>query len=253
MKKGFLITAAILLTGCGGGGGSSDSGSATNSSKSTETPDTTLINSDHAGLYVGTYLNASNQQGDTVLFVTTENQSYIISDDAEIAIGSVTETDIGLNIDSTFYGSGSESDWGANFTSSLAYNLGTLSGSYSLAGDTGTLSLIQRDEILNRSVNVSTLDGTWIDKDGEELTISNASISQDAKEDCDFTGTLSQIGDLNQFNITMNVFNCTDSSVDGEHNGFAFLSDEEGENSTLNILSLQSTKAHFGLNEITRK
>jgi len=254
MKKGFLITAAILLTGCGGGGGSSDSAS---TSKSAELESSALaISAEHAGFYQGTYLNSANEQGDTVLFVTTDGQSFYFSDETEVAGGTAIKTETGFDTRGSYYAQDAGALWDTTFTSSLTYNMGTASGPYSFtSGDTGTFSLVQDSDILNRSINLTILDGSWTGKHGdnpETMAINNGVLSHKSTNDCRVDISFTQIDSLNQFQVSGSASECEESIADGVYTGIAFLSDENGENNTINLIMLKSNKEYVMFDELTR-
>ena len=256
MKHGLPITllAALVISGCNGGGGSSS-----NSSDSTTSPSdsesSTTATIEHPGLYAGTYLNGTqNQQGTMVLFITTDGKGYAVSDETEVIVGTVSESESNMMFSGNYYSEGSD-EWGYSFDSNTTYNLGTLSGSYTMPGVEGTLSLIERSEILNRTIDITTLNGNWVDQDdGEVLTISNGTITHTDDDDCDATGTLTQIGTANQFNTTMTFTGCADPEYNGTYNGIMFTSDDtDGENTWINMIIVDEDKQHVGIEEAKRQ
>jgi len=271
MKQGLALTAlAFLLAGCNGGDETTSSESEANKQipqarnvvirniipmhqQHMKNVSATGLNAENAGLFEGSYLNGDNETGTMTLFVTTDGRSYLLSDDTELVVGTAEKTATGIKTTGNIYQDASD-NWGALFTSNLHYNMNTLSGPYTLPGVAGQFSLIHRADVLNRSVDMASLNGEWIDEDNEIATISNGMFTHLDKTDCDVSGVINQQDGLNQFNFSMFTSGCADPDADGFFTGLIYLSDNEsGQSNQLNIMTLDSSKEWFAIETLSRK
>ena len=243
MKNGlFVLAASAALTGCLG-----ESDVDSDSSKN--------VSISKAGIYEGTYLNGTDT-GSTLLLVTSDAEVAMVSDDAELALGTVSESGSTLTLTTRYYADGAGSNWGTRLSASLNYNNSTLSGQYTILNETGNLSLTQNTTLYNRSTALADFAGTWKDDDNLSYTINSSgaiSAVTDPSTGCTLTGRFELINpSYNEFEVELTTTGCKDTTINGEWEGYGFLSDENGTKSVINFGALNSSGEWFSLGELTK-